>query len=327
MAMTPAAADLDERLEALRHRVDGDVLVPGDDGYGAFGRDEAVVVIAADVGDVIAAARFTAETGVAVSLDTSRMDEVELDAEERMAWVGAGARWTDVLDAAAAHGLAPVSGPSLAANAVNSTLAGEIGWLGRRHGSLGEAVRSFEVVTPDGELVRCCTSERSDLFRALLAGDGDGRGVVTEMEIELVPVRTVYAGELAYPVAAAREVVCRWEAWAPTTPDELTSGVVLTKTSVLLRGCWCGDPDEGRAVLDGWRASMPPTSDTWRASAHPDLVPIVDGDATTRWLPDPARGADLPPEVGAPSWPAVEIRHVGGSTAAPDRRFLLRAAS
>jgi FAD/FMN-containing dehydrogenase len=172
MATTPAAADLDGRLAALRHRIDGDVLVSGDQGFDdAAGQrhQPAFVVVAAEVGDVIAAARFAMELGIdfgrpespgpvtGVLLVTSRMHDVELDPEGRTAWVGAGATWPDVIAAARPHGLTPTN-----------------------------AVRSFEVVTPDGELVRCCRNEHADIFHALLDGTGDGRGVVTETEIELV---------------------------------------------------------------------------------------------------------------------------------------------
>ncbi len=170
MTTGPAAADLDGQVAALRHRVDGKVLVPGDEGHAAYGRDAAVIVVAADVGDVVAARRFATASGVEVLLDTDRMADVELDAEERTAWVGAGATWAAVRTAAGAHGLTP-----------------------------SHTVRSFEVVVPDGELVRCCRNEHADLFEALLAGAGVGLGVVTEMEIELVPVSTVDAGDLDNP--------------------------------------------------------------------------------------------------------------------------------
>jgi FAD/FMN-containing dehydrogenase len=322
MATTSAAADLDGRLAALRHRVDGDVLVPRDPGYAdAAGRrhDPGVVVVAADVGDVIAAARYATELGVGlgspdaaesvtgVLLDTSGMDDVEVDPEERTAWVAAGARWSDVLAAGRVHGLAPVTGSATDAGAVGSTLAGGVGWLARRYGVAGDAVKSFEVVSPDGELVRCCRDEHTELFRSLLAGDVDGNGVVTEMEIELVPVSTVYAGDLSYPVAAAAELVMRWSAWAPTTPDELTSSLVVMGASpaVVVRGCWCGELDDGRTVLDDWRAIMAPVADTWRT------MPVADLAAITR-------------DDDGPDARRVEIRHVGGSNA--ERQFVVRVA-
>ena len=113
----------------------------------------------------------------------------------------------------------------------------------------------FEVVTPDGELVRASPSEHPELFRALRGGGGCG-GVVTDMEIELFPVRDVYAGNLYYPAAAAADVVERWSAWVADVPDELTSAVVLMnippapdvpeavrgRSWTILRGCWSGPP-------------------------------------------------------------------------------------
>ena len=52
------------------------------------------------------------------------------------------------------HGLAPLVGSSPTVGAVGYTLGGGLGWLARRYGPACDAVRSFEVVTPDGELVR-----------------------------------------------------------------------------------------------------------------------------------------------------------------------------
>jgi FAD binding domain len=369
MSSPPVAApdDLDRRLAALRHRVDGEVLVPGDDGFGeaalawnrAATHRPVAIVVAADVGDVIAAVTFAAELGVglgvqatghgvAASVDgvllvTSRMAEVEIDAEARTAWVGAGCQWAPVLAAAQRHGLAPLVGSSTAIGAVGYTLGGGLGWLARRFGPACDAVRSFEVVTPGGELVQACRDEHPELFRALRGGGGGALGVVTEMEIELFPVTTVYGGNLVYPPDAAAEVVARWSAWAADAPDDLTSSVVLvdgpgTLPAVLVRGCWCGDLDAGRALLDTWRTTMPPLVDQWRElpfadvasiSAHP-LAPVP-AVITGEWLTDPIPGAGLPPEVGATLAGAtftgdpssvryVEIRHAGGAVAAGDRQ-------
>ena len=311
------------------------MLVPGDAGFAAAAaawnlgstHTPATVVIAEDVGDVIATVSFAAETGlglgvqatghgVALPVDgvllvTSRMDELEVDAETRTAWVGAGCTWAPVLAAAQQHGLAPLVPSSTAVGAVGSTLGGGLGWLARRYGPACDAVRSFEVVTPDGELIQASPHEHAELFRALRGGGGGCLGVVTEMEIELFPVTTVYAGNLAYPAEAAADVVAAWSAWVADAPDELTSSVVIEQRpdrpgAVFVRGCWCGEPATGRALLDQWRAAMPPLSDDWRVlpfgdidviSGHPhDPQPVI---VTGGWLTDPSPGAGLPPEVGA----------------------------
>ena len=366
MSTVPVAAttadDLPERLATLRHRVDGTVLVPGDPGFAeavagwnlGSTHTPATVVVAADVGDVIAAATFAAETGlglgvqatghgVALAVDgvllvTSRMDQLEVDPETRTAWVGAGCSWAPVLAAAQRHGLAPLVPSSSAVGAIGSTLGGGLGWLARRHGPACDAVRSFEVVTAGGELVQACHNEHPELFRALRGGGGGCLGVVTEMEIALFPVTTVYAGNLTYPAAAAADVVAAWSAWVADAPDELTSSVVIEQRpdrpgTVVVRGCWCGDPAAGRRLVDEWRALMPPLDDDWRLlpfgeidaiSGHPrdPQRAVVDGG----WLADPSRGAGLSPEVGAilatatfqadPTWRRhAEIRHTGGVVA------------
>ena len=64
-----AGDDVASRIAALRHRADGDVLVPGDDGYDeaalawdrAVAHRPAVIVVADNVGDVIATVRFAAD--------------------------------------------------------------------------------------------------------------------------------------------------------------------------------------------------------------------------------------------------------------------------
>jgi hypothetical protein len=368
-ATSPPPGDEMTPLAALRHRVDGDVLVPGDAGFAdaaaAWNRtaahDPAVIVVADNVGDVIATVTFAAGLGVGLGIQatghgvvcpvdgvllvTARLQDIAVDAEERTAWVAAGCTWGPVLAAAQAHGLAPLAGSSPTVGAVGYTLGGGLGWLARRYGPACDAVRSFEVVTPDGSLVRACRSEHAELFRALRGGGGSC-GVVTDMEIELFPVTDVYAGNLYYPAEAASEVVERWASWVADAPDALTSSVVLMnlppvpdvpehlrgRSFTILRGCWSGPLDDGRALLDEWRATMPPVIDTWQAMPFADMAAIsmdpVDPlavVATGAWLEtvDGDAGAILAahtfPATGSPPLLFSEIRHLGGAVASGDR--------
>ena len=366
---TSPADDVAGQIGALRHRIDGDVLLPADPGFAdaaatwnrTAAHDPAVIVVANDVGDILATVDFAAALGRGlgvqatghgvvcpvdgVLLVTARLDAVEIDPEERTAWVAAGTTCGALLAAAQHHGLAPLVGSSPTVGAVGHTLGGGLGWLARRHGPACDAVRAFEVVTPDGELVRACPSEHPELFRALRGGGGCG-GVVTDMEIELFPVRDVYAGNLYYPAAAAADVVERWSAWVADVPDELTSAVVLMNVPpapdipeavlghswTIVRGCWSGRLDEGRALLDEWRAMMPPEVDAWTEMpfsevAHISMDPVdpVPAVTTGGWLAtvDANVGATLAAGTFAGSAATLmlcsEIRHVGGAVATADR--------
>ena len=55
------------------------------------------------------------------------MDEVRIDPQARTATVGAGARWQQVIEAAAPHGLAPLNGSSPTVGVVGYTLGGGAG--------------------------------------------------------------------------------------------------------------------------------------------------------------------------------------------------------
>src|SRR5919199_2015591 len=64
----------------------------------------------------------------ALVVDTSAMAEVLVDPDRRVAHVGPGARWGQVLAAAAPFGLAPLSGSSPDVGVAGYTLGGGIGW-------------------------------------------------------------------------------------------------------------------------------------------------------------------------------------------------------
>src|SRR5215212_8564934 len=72
-----------------------------------------------------------AEPEGGVLLKTSGMAEVLVDPDRRVARVGPGARWEQVLAAAAPFGLAPLSGSHVDVGVAGYTLGGGMGWLGR----------------------------------------------------------------------------------------------------------------------------------------------------------------------------------------------------
>lgn len=351
-------------LDDLRRRVVGEVLVPGDRGHDdrclAWNRlvahRPAVIVVAADVGDVVTAVQYAAEqelglgvqaTGHGMALpvdgvlvDTSALTDVIVEPQSRTAWVSAGCTWGPVLAAAQQHGLAPLLGSSMTVGAVGYTLGGGLGWLARRFGAACDAVRSFEVVTADGRLLRACPDENPELFAALRGGGGGAFGIVTGMEIDLFAVETVYAGKLLYPAEAAGEVFERFAEWVRVAPDELTAGLALInfpplpevpeavrgRSFTIVRGCWSGAIDEGRRLLDEWRSVLPPLVDMWHEMPFSDCASISDDPVdplpavtTGGWLRVLDRtvgevmAAHAFPVGGPPALLVTEVRHVGGA--------------
>jgi FAD/FMN-containing dehydrogenase len=358
----------DPTLDTLRARVTGQVVTEHDPGYDAaragfnlhFDQRPAVIVVAATAADVAEGVRFAAdhelrvtvratghgpgrEPSGAVMINTAELTDVRIDPEQRTATIEAGAKWGAVLGPAQQHGLAPLLGSTTDVGAVGYTLGGGMGWLARQYGLCSDTVRWFELVTPDGALVRTSATEQPELFWALKGGGAGTLGVVTAMEIELYPIDMVYAGNLFYPIENARDVMIRWRDWVSDADRRLTSSVGIThfpplefipepfrgRSFVIVRGCWSGELDAGAALIDGWREWRAPAVDTWgplpfdaadAISMDPtDPVPAV---ATTEWfdvLPDEAIDALIATMTPAPGTPplllAAEIRHAGGAIA------------
>ena len=133
----------------------------------------------------------------------------------RVARVEAGVLWQEVVEAAAAHGLAALQGSSPDVGVVGYTLGGGLSFMGRKHGLASNHVRAIELVTADGVLVRADREHEPDLFWALRGGGGSF-GVVTAIELELLPISEIYAGLLWFPLERADEVLHAWR--------ELTAG-------------------------------------------------------------------------------------------------------
>src|SRR5215216_2695536 len=160
---------------ALRKAVGGRVYAASDDGYNVVrlpwqrihDPHPALVVEATGPEDVSAAIRFAREHGLPFSVQgtghgtvlpaeggvlvrTTRWGAIEVDAGRRTARTGGGAIWSDVIAAAAPHGLAPLSGTSSGVGVAGYTLGGGTGWLSRAYGYAADSLLSAELVTADG---------------------------------------------------------------------------------------------------------------------------------------------------------------------------------
>jgi hypothetical protein len=157
---------------------------------------------------------------------TSRMRSVDIDPARRTAKVGAGTRWADVISAAAPYGLAGVSGSSSSVGVVGYSLGGGMGSLGRQYGFGADQVLSIELVTADGRIRHVDADTEPDLFWAVRGGKGNF-GIITSLEIGLVPVATIYGGAVFFSAESAHDVLHSFRTWAPTLPDRSSTSVAL----------------------------------------------------------------------------------------------------
>lgn len=354
-------------IDDLRSRIGGTVIAPDDPEYDAaraawnlvVDQHPALIVVARDAADVVETVRFARSMGLGIAVQatghgvvrpaddallliTAQMDGVRVNAEDRTAWVEAGAKWQKVLDKAQAVGLAPLLGSSPDVGAVGYTLGGGMGWLARKYGISADNVNAFEVVTATGRKLRASRDCNADLFWGLRGGGG-ALAIVTGMEIKLFPVTTVYGGNLYYPVELAREVFARYREWIGHAPNELTSSVSIMnyppipeipepirgKSFAIVRGLYVGPVEGGEAMIEYWRSWRAPAIDDWKAMPFSEVASISNdpldpsaGFTTSMWLrelSDHAIGTLIRYAVsvnGTGPLMFAEIRHAGGAIAA-----------
>ncbi len=350
LTSTTTAAPVAELLRSFG----GPIHVPGDETYDAqraalnpaFDSRPAIVAEAASPADVQAAVRvaqahdlpfavqatghgtFVPSHG-GVLVKTSRMAQVLVDPDRRTARVGPGARWSDVIAAAAPFGLAPLSGSAPSVGVAGYTLGGGVGWLGRAYGFAADSLLRVDIVTADGGHLTASQGVHADLFWALRGGSGNF-GVVTALEFRLHPVGQAYGGASYHPIDRASETLAFYRHWAATQPDALTTTVVVMQQSpkpeidgpvLAIRSFYVGSPAEGeRALRPLRRVAGDAIVDKVRPMTYPDAA-TVGGTAPRQFemydaLPDPLIETVVDAVAGEqPTISAVEVRQWGGAMA------------
>jgi FAD/FMN-containing dehydrogenase len=223
----------------------------------------------------------------ALLVNFAGMTHVEM-ASDRIARVEAGAKWRDVIAAAATHGLAPLNGFSGTVGVSGYLLGGGIGWLTREYGAAAGSLRAAQVVTADGRLLRVDDRNHADLFWALRGGGGNF-GVVTSFELELYPVKEIFGGFVAYPLALGRQALCTYADWTRGVPDTLTSAVRLVHyppapaipeplrgaSAVAIMACYNGGTADGEALMKPLRSIGTPLLDTFRPMPYAQIATVA----------------------------------------------------
>jgi FAD/FMN-containing dehydrogenase len=324
----------------------------------AVDQQPVAVALPESVEDVVAVVRWARSRGLRVApqatghsagamgslahtvlVKMERMRGVEIDAAKRRARVAAGTLWAEVTAAAAEHGLAALAGSSHDVGVVGYSLGGGISHLARKHGLAANAVTAIELVNREGEVVRADAENQHELFWALRGGGGSF-GVVTAIEITLLPIEKVYAGVLFFPIERGAEVLHAWRRWVDNVPDEVTSiGRFLQfppipnipeplrgNSFVVVEATYIGDEESGAELLRPLR-ELGPVMDTFATipveqlqELHMDPPAPVPGHGDGMLLNDlPAYAIDqLVAVAGARSGSpliSVEVRHLGGALA------------
>lgn len=282
--------------------------------------------------------------GDAVLLRTSAMTGLSVDVATRTARAEAGVLWGDVVARAGRVGLAGMHMSSPSVGVVGSSLGGGVSWYARQHGLQCSAITAVELVLADGTFVRATEDHDTDLLWAARGGSG-GFGVVTSLEFDLLPVRTAYAGMLAWDWEHARRVLTAWGEWTADAPEAVTSVARIfqipdiewlpphlrARKLVVVDAVVLGDAEAGARAIAPLRA-LRPEVDTFTQMPAADIAHLqLDPQEPTAVYANsvlvhglPADAVDALVDVAGPGSGSnllfVELRQLGGALARPAPR-------
>jgi FAD/FMN-containing dehydrogenase len=304
-------------IETLREQVRGSVITPQDDGYdearvvynAMIDRRPAVIVRAANAGDVMAAVNLARTDGLdlavrggghsvpgfgtcddGVVIDLSGMRGVRVDPAEMTARAEGGATWGDFNAATYPFGLATTGGIISTTGVAGLTLGGGIGYLTRGCGLSLDNLISADVVTADGRFVVASEREHSDLFWAIRGGGGNF-GIATSLEFRLHPVKDVYGGPMFFELSEIANVLGFFRDYIADAPEEMGAFPAFQiapplpfipedrhgDTLIAMVACWSGPMEQGESALKPFHDVAPVVAEFVGPMPYPALNSAFDG--------------------------------------------------
>lgn len=269
----------DRDFQSFKNSFKGDLITASDPGYDAAinrwahnaARPAKVVAFVKDTGDISAAIKYAKASGLPLAIrggghstagtsssenglviDLSKyLNGVKIDADNKLGYVGGGAIWQTVDEAAIAHGLATVGGTVNHTGVGGLITGGGYGWLSAQYGLAIDNLVQATVVIADGSVLTVSPAEHPDLFWGIRGG-GSNFGVVSEFVLQLHPqTPKVFAGHLIFPGDKCDSVAAALDVWWPKVSDKEGLLAVMTlgpdgNPCVVLAVYYNGSEKDGR---------------------------------------------------------------------------------
>ncbi|MGH9784782.1 MAG: FAD-binding oxidoreductase [Terriglobia bacterium] len=292
MTSVPSVADA---VTELASTFSGQLLQPADAGYeearkvhnGLVNKRPILIARCRGVADVVDAVNFARKLSLKVAvrggghnvagratvdgglmIDLMPMKGILVDPHARTARAQGGVTWAELNRETQLHSLAVTGGVVSTTGIAGLTLGGGLGWLMGKYGLALDNLRSVELVTAEGQVLRASKDEQADLFWGLRGGGGNF-GVAASLEYQLHPVGpTITGGLVAHPFDRSRDVLKFYRDVTASLPDEMTvfAGLIHApdgsgaKLAALVT-CHCGTLAAGEAAMRPLKQFGPPLMD------------------------------------------------------------------
>lgn len=276
----------------------GRVVLPGSSVYeearqnynGRFNRFPAVIVFCVTEQDVVNAIRWVRKRRLpfrirsgrhsyeafslmdgGLIIDVSSLEKLEISrtadpaGSAITAVAGAGLQMMPLYEALWNQGFTIPSGTCGSVGISGIILGGGYGLLSRLWGLTCDNLLELELVTAQGNLIRANEQQHRDLFWACRGGGDGSFGVVTSFTFRIHPIDRVARYRMTWNFADLKNVLQRWQQWAPHTDARLTSLLLLPSQGqgdLRSNGVFVGTEQELRQIVGPLlEAAMPKTTE------------------------------------------------------------------
>jgi UDP-N-acetylenolpyruvoylglucosamine reductase len=312
-----------DALAALRTKVRGDLIKPGDPQYetarkvynAMIDKRPALIIRPVDVADVSSAVHFGSEHGLDIAvrggghngpgfgtvdgglvIDLSRMRGIRVDADEKTVRVEGGALWGDVDHATYPFNLAVPCGFVSTTGVGGLALGGGIGYLARRYGLTIDNLLSVDMVLADGCFVTASKDQNEDLFWAIRGGGGN-YGIITSFLFRGNAINSVYGGPMFWPIDEAEAILPYWQDLILNAPEELNGWFGFAtvppaapfpeeyqlKKMCIIVWCYTGPQEKAEQVFKPIRDFRKPAIDLAGSIPLPSLQSMFDALFPAGW--------------------------------------------
>lgn len=305
--MTPNPA-LDVAITELSIRFSGQLLSSADAGYeearkvhnGLIDKRPLLIARCHGVADVVDAVKLARSLNLEVAIrggghnvagratidgglmiDLMPMKGIHVDPQSRTARAQGGVTWAELNRETQLHGLAVTGGVVSSTGIAGLTLGGGLGWLMGKYGLALDNLRSVELVTAEGEVLRTSEDEHPDLFWAVRGGGGNF-GIATSFEYQLHSVGPMITGGMVlHPFDRARDMLRFFRDTTASLPDELSvfGGLIHSPEGAKLAAmiaCHCGSLEDGAEAVRPLKEVGPPILDAIGPMPYGQLNGMLD---------------------------------------------------
>ncbi|MFC4055697.1 FAD-binding oxidoreductase [Actinomadura syzygii] len=279
--------------DALRRRMRGKLLRPGDPGFddarklfNTLTDDHIPAAVAQcatvnDVREAVSAARtripvaarggghsyvgYSAPPGGLV-IDMRRLSTVDVH-KDGTASIGSGAVLEDVYRKLAAAKRCLPAGSCFSVGIAGLALGGGLGVLQRSLGLTCDRLVAAEIVTADAAVRTATADQDPDLFWALRGGGGGNLGVVTKFTFSTVPAPALTVFVLKFPAGEVRtrKVLTAWQQWISAASRKMWASLIIDSGDTpkcRVAGCFVGRGSACNPLLDDLVSRSGVTPDT-----------------------------------------------------------------